>query len=204
MYYDWNMGDNTSPYVVWGAQLHDSMNSNCQGFICEGKDFRKYDDTIWKFLGKGDYGVMDFSFDINRNKQIDPEELFDTFVIRFGQDIGFDSITGLTQDRKMLAYGFLMNGENAIPYGESSNLSLATLTDTKNKNLPQPICGIVDPSILGDESFSIASGSGSLIFGFSAKGFNDGSPAISQSYSLISLTISSAPKHLISPENVCP
>lgn len=204
IYYKWGMGNSNSPYVVWGAQLRDTMNGNCQGFRCAGKDLRNYDSEVWQFLGAGEYGTKTFSFDINNNEQIDPNELFDTFNIRYGDAMGFDAISGTTPDGKTVAYGFLANGKITAPYGDGSSFPLLTLIEAENKNVPQPICGIVDPNVQGDGNFSLTEGGGALFFNFLDRGFYNSPFSTRKGYSLTSLTIISQPTSIISPDQICP
>jgi hypothetical protein len=204
IYYQWNMGNNSSPYLVWGAQLRDTMNGSCKGFKCGGKDLREYNGTIWKFLGRGEYGSKTFSFDLNNNGQIDQDELFDTFNVRFGQAMGFDAISGTTPDGKTVAYGFLANGKITAPYGDGSNFPLLTLIEAENKNAPQPICGIVDPNVQGDGNFSLTKGGGALFFNFLDRGFYNSPFSTRKGYSLTSLTIVSQSVGKIPSEKRCP
>ena len=195
IYYLWGSGYNSSPYLVWGAQFRDTMNGNCQGFICGGNDLREYDANVWQFLGRGEYRRMVFTFD----------KPLDTFVITYKSKMGFDAISGTTVDGKTVAYGYLVNGKITASYMDGSNFSIMTIINAENNFVPvtEP-CGIIDPNPDGDNHFNLSKGKGGIVWNFLDRGFYNSAYATRKGYSLTSLTIISQPVSRISSDQICP
>ena len=195
IFYLWGFNQSSAPYLVWGAHLREIMQGSCKGFICDGKDLRSYDPTIWKFLGFGDYGKKTFTF----------EEPLDTFVIHYDNQIGFDALLGVTLDNKSVNYGYLTDGIITASYLDDSNLQFETVISAENKGIPvEPPCGIIDPSSEGDNSYSLSNGPGGIVFNFLDRGFYNNAFATRKGYELISLTIISAAANEIGDEERCP
>lgn len=195
IYFLWGFNQSSAPYLVWGADLRDTMKGSCQGFICDGKDLRLYDSSIWKFLGYGDYGKKTFIF----------EEPFDTFVIHYDHAIGFDALSGITLDGKIVNYGYLTDGTLTASYMDTSNFQFTTIGEAENNGIPvEPPCGIIDPSVDGDRSYSLSNGPGGLVFNFLDRGFYNNPFETRKGYELMSLTIISAPTSEIADNQICP
>jgi hypothetical protein len=195
IYYNWGHYQSTAPYLVWGASIRDAMSGNCQGFICEGKDLREYDPSVWQFLGQGEYGQKTFTFD----------QPFDTFVITFDNVIGFDALSGTTIDGETVHYGYLANGDVTASYMDGSNFPILTIIDAENKHVPvQQACGIIDPTSEGDNNFNLSNGSGGIVFNFLDRGFYNSPYATRKGYELISLTVVSAKANTIPEDKICP
>ena len=200
IYYQWGMENIVSPYLVWGAQLRNTMNGNCQGFICGGKDLREYDANIWHFLGKGEYGKKVFTFD----------KPLDTFVIVWDDKMGFDAISGTTIDDKTVSYGYLVNGKLTASYLDGSNFPAKTIVEAEDKRLPvSKPCGIIDPNPDGDNNFNLTGDyqgwlGGAIVWNFLDRGFYNNPFATRKGYSLKSLTIISQPANKISSDQICP
>ena len=209
IYFQWGLEHNY-PYLVWGAQLRDTMKGSCEGFICDGIDLRLYDPDIWQFLGRGEFGKKTFSFDVNNNGRIDQVEQFDTFVITWNDRMGFDALSGTTPDGKTATYGYLTNGKLTTSYMDSSNFPMSTIIDAENKFQPvKTPCGIIDPNPDGDKSYNLTGNydgwtGGGIVFNFLDRAWGEAPYATRKGYSLISLTIVSAPASEISPDQICP
>ncbi len=187
--------DQNSPYVVWGARLRESMNGNCEGFICAGKDLRLYDPTVWKFLGRGEYGKKTFTF----------TEPLDTFVITFSKKMGFDALSGITPDGKTVTYGYLTNGKVTTSYMDSGGFPMRTIIEAENTNQPvKTPCGINDPNPDGDKSYNMGEGQGGIVFNFLDRAWGQQPYLTKKGYQLMSLTIVSAPASEITPTQICP
>jgi hypothetical protein len=194
IYYLWGFNQSNSPYLVWGAELRNTMNGNCQGFICAGKDLREYDQSVWQFLGAGDYGEKIFEF----NKP------FDTFVITYYGEIGFDAFSGTTVDGKTVDYGFLSDGKVTTSYLDGSNFSWETIGNSENSHVAPPICGIIDPNPNGDKSYSLSKGPGGIVFNFLDQPWGSKTFSTRKGYSLTSIRIISQPPSLIQKNEICP
>ncbi len=193
IFYQWARDNNTSPYLVWGAQLREIMNNNCQGFICEGKDLRVYDSEVWQFLGRGEYGKMVFAFD----------KPLDTFVLTFMGNIGIDAISGITIDGNTVTYGYLVNGEKTASYMDSSGFPMDTIITAENKQIPvaEP-CGIIDPNPDGDNNFNVSLWRGAIVWNFLDLPFN--SAWTRKGYSLIELIVVAQSSSNITSDQICP
>ena len=197
-YYDWSK--TTDPYLVWGANLRDIMDGDCQGFICEGKDLREFDNVKWKFLGSGKFGKSTFTFD----------EPLDTFVMTWNNPLGIDSFSGVTKDGRMVAYGYLANGEVTASYADGGGMmSFKTILDAEANGLPilSP-CGIIDPSPDGDNNYLVTGEyqgwfGGALVWNFLDQPFSSAF-STRKGYSLVSLTIVTQPLEKITADQICP
>lgn len=196
--YDWK--ETTSPYLLWGASLRDVMNGNCQGFICDGKDLREYDPNVWFFLGSGEYGKRTFTF----------EKPLDTFVLVWNNKIGFDALSGTTADGRIVAYGYLANGEITASYMDGSGeISMKTILNAENNGVPvKTPCGIIDPNPNGDKSIIVTGDyqgwlGGAIVWNFLDQPFSSAF-STRKGYSLTSLTIVSQEFSTISPNQICP
>jgi hypothetical protein len=185
----------TSPYLVWGAQLRDKMNSRCEGFICDGVDLRLYDPQVWHFLGRGEYGKTVFTF----------EKPLDTFVIVYKDRIGFDALSGMTVDGKTVAYGYLTNGKISASYLDGGNISFDTVIEAENKHKPvSKPCGIIDPNPDGDKNFSLTGGEGGILWNFLDNPWGPTLYSTRKGYSLVGLTIISESFEKITQDQICP
>jgi len=196
--YDW--GNTTSPYLVWGAQLRDEMNGNCWGFICGGKDFTEYDSDVWQFLGKGEYGKSVFTFD----------KPLDTFVIVWNSRMGFDALSGTTIDGETVTYGYLVNGQITASYMDGSNFPMETIIAAENSNMPvaEP-CGIIDPNPDGDNNYNLTGNyggwsGGAIVWNFLDQPWGNYVFSTRKGYSLIALTIVSQSLSNITSDQICP
>ncbi|MCJ7585286.1 MAG: hypothetical protein MUO30_11035 [Anaerolineales bacterium] len=195
IYYLWGLSQSSAPYLVWGAQLRDTMNGSCQGFICDGKDLREYDPAVWHFLGKGEYGQMTFTFD----------QPLDTFVITYRGIMGFDALSGTTPDGKAVDYGFLADGRLTTSYMDTSNFRMETIGHAEDTFSAVTVpCGMIDPNPNGDNSFNMTNGPGGIIFNFLDRAWGQDTYSTRKGYELNSLTIVSASDSTISSNMMCP
>ena len=207
IYYRWGFGQFSEPYLVWGAQLRDTMHGGCQGFICDGIDLRLYDPNVWKFLGPGEYGTHTFDFDVDNNGTVDPYERLDTFNTVYGEELmGFDALSGITPDGETVTYGYLADGRITTSFMDGFRFLTKTIIDAEDKftTVFYP-CGVLDPNPYGDLSYNLTEAGdkgGAIFLNFLDRSWEEGACDTRKGYPFTELTIVSQPLSKIVTDRV--